>query len=159
MKNLQGIKSNPQPENSRVIPGALFHFLVKGAETEGKYAVMDVTVLPGCEPPMHVHSHEDESYYITEGSINFLIGDETHAANAGDFIVMPKHLKHTFKVLTPSAKMLMLITPAGLDEWFWDNSAPAPDMQILPSLQGPPPADIVTHSIESLLTYGVKMTS
>ena len=36
MELLKGFKSSPSPENTRAIPGAVFHFLAMGNETNGK---------------------------------------------------------------------------------------------------------------------------
>lgn len=155
----KGFLSRPAPENSRAIPGALFHFLAKGDQTEKAYALLQIEVHRGAAPPAHVHAHEHESYYILEGSIKFFVGEEVVVANKGDMVHLPNHLMHTFEVVSESANVLMLISPAGLEQWFWENSAPAPDMKALPPLQGPPPADVITHQVNTLRDYGVEMVA
>ncbi|WP_207425089.1 cupin domain-containing protein [Pedobacter sp. SYSU D00535] len=154
---LTGFLNQPKPGNSRAIPGALFHFLVKGEETGNAHALLKIDVQPGAEPPEHIHSHEDEAYYLLEGKITFKIGEQFFEAAAGDYVYLPKEVSHTFQVKTDVAKVLMWISPAGLDQWFWDNSAPAEDMKPLPAMQGPPPAEVVYHNINTLKDYGVEM--
>ena len=51
----------------------------------------------------------------------------------------------------------MWISPAGLAEWFWDNSVPAPDGKPLPIQQGPPSSQVIEHFVNSLREYGVEM--
>lgn len=149
--------SNPGPENARAIPGALFHFLATGAQTGNSFALIQIEVQRGNEPPAHTHAHEDESYFIIEGHIRFWIGNEVVDAKAGDFIFLPKGVPHKFELQSDTVKELMWIAPAGLDTWFWDNSAPAPDQKALPVMQGPPPPEVVTHFVRSLAAYGVNM--
>jgi quercetin dioxygenase-like cupin family protein len=121
--------SNGTPENSRAIPGALFHFLASGQQTNNLFSLMYIEVHKGNEPPVHVHQNENESYYILEGAIRFWVGNEIIDAKAGDFIHLPKGIPHKFELQSECVKELMLITPSGLEKWFWDNSLPAPDIQ------------------------------
>lgn len=145
------------PDIARAIPGALFHFLAMGSRTDGAYSLMHIEVNAGNEPPAHTHAHEDESYFILEGSIRFWVGDEVKDVHAGEFIHLPKGIPHKFELLTPKVKELMWIAPAGLEQWFWDNSAPAPDESPLPIPQGPPPPEAIAHFVSTLADYGVTM--
>ena|SRR5687767_12430073 len=149
--------SNGTPENTRAIPGALFHFLASGQQTNNSFALIYIEVHKGNEPPAHVHHNEDESYYILEGAIRFWIGNEIIDAKAGDFIHLPKGIPHKFELQSDCVKELMWITPSGLEKWFWDNSLPAPDMKPLPVMTGPPPPEMIAHFVQSLSAYGVEM--
>ena len=157
MELLKGFKSSPSPENTRAIPGAVFHFLAMGSETNGNQSLMKITVQRGAEPPAHTHSREDEAYFILAGSITYTIGEDIITANEGEYVYLPKNVPHKFKVVSEKAEVLMLISPAGLDQWFWDNSAPAPDGKALSIQQGPPPSHIIEHFVNSLRDYGVEM--
>ena len=152
-----GFLSNGTPDNTRAIPGAMFHFLATGQQTNGSYSLIYIEVHKGNEPPPHTHQREDESYYILEGSIRFWIGDQVFDAKAGDFVHLPKGIPHRFEVQSEFVKELMWIAPAGLDQWFWDNSAPAPDMQPMPIMTEPPPPELIEHFVKSLGEYGVVM--
>jgi quercetin dioxygenase-like cupin family protein len=157
MELLKGFKSSPSPENTRAIPGAVFHFLAMGNETNGNQSLMKITVQRGAEPPAHTHSREDEAYYILAGSITYTIGEDIITVNEGEYVYLPKNVPHKFEVVSEKAEVLMWISPAGLDEWFWDNSAPAPDGKPLPFQQGPPPSHVIEHFVNSLREYGVEM--
>jgi hypothetical protein len=37
---LKGFKSAPSTENARAIPGAVFHFLAMGSDSEGRHALI-----------------------------------------------------------------------------------------------------------------------
>jgi len=147
----------PSPDNSRAIPGALFHFLASGEQTGNQFSLIYIEVQKGNEPPAHTHTQEDESYYILEGEIKFWVGDEVFFAKAGDFVYLPKYVPHKFEVQSAMVKELMWMTPTGLEKWFWDNSAPSPNMKALPVATEPPPAEAINHFVQSLAEYGVKM--
>lgn len=149
--------SNGTPENSRAIPGALFHFLADGEQTNNLFSLIYVEVYKGAEPPAHTHKQEDESYYILEGAIRFWVGDKVLDAKAGDFVYLPKGVPHKFEVQSDYVKELMWITPSGFEKWFWDNSAPAPDMKPLPIMTGTPAPEMIAHFVQSLSEYGVEM--
>ena len=157
MNLLKGFKIAPSAENTRAIPGGVFNFLSRGHETEGRHALIRIIVNRGAEPPAHTHSREDESYYILKGSIRYTIGDDVITVHQGEHVYLPKGVSHKFELLTEQAEVLMWISPAGLDQWFWDNSAPAPDGNQLPLPQGPPPAHVIDHFVKSLREYGVEM--
>ncbi|WP_336518260.1 quercetin 2,3-dioxygenase [Pollutibacter soli] len=149
--------SNAIPENSRAIPGALFHFLATGEQTANQFSLIYIEVHKGNEPPAHTHKNEDESYYILEGEIKFWIGDTEYLAKAGDFIHLPKNIPHKFELQSECVKELMWIAPADLGKWFWDNSVPSPDMKPLPLMKEPPSPELVSHFVKSLSEYGVEM--
>ena len=152
-----GFLSNGTQANSRAIPGALFHFLASGEQTNNLFSLIYIEVHKGNEPPAHTHQREDESYYILEGSIRFWVGETVIDAKAGDFIHLPKGIPHKFELQSDYVKELMWITPSGLEKWFWDNSAPATDMRPLPVMTEPPPSEVITHFVQSLSEYGVEM--
>jgi mannose-6-phosphate isomerase-like protein (cupin superfamily) len=58
------------------VVGDVYRFLATGEETNGKYAMWEAIVPPGGGPPPHVHSREEEGFYILEGEITIQIGDE-----------------------------------------------------------------------------------
>ena len=61
-------------------PGDHYTFLVTGEETGGAYFVMQALVPPGGGPPPHIHTREDETFYLLEGQVEFLFGEETIVA-------------------------------------------------------------------------------
>ena len=149
--------SNGTPENSRAIPGALFHFLASGEQTNDQFSLIYIEVYKGNEPPGHTHEREDENYYILEGSIRFWVGEKIIDAKAGDFIHLPKGIPHKFELQSDRVKELMWMTPSGLEKWFWDNSVPATDMRPLPVATEPPPPQVIAHFVQSLSAFGVEM--
>jgi len=73
----------------------VYRFLATGEDTNGKYALWEAIVPPGGGPPSHVHSREEEGFYILEGEITFHIGGERIMTTAGMFANMPVGTRHT----------------------------------------------------------------
>src|SRR6266478_4026482 len=105
-----------QPTEGRTIAvvGDVYRFLATGEDTDGKYALLEAIVAPGGGPPPHVHSREEEGFYILDGAIAFQIGEDRVVATAGTFANMPVGTPHTFKNETDRpARMLISVAPAG----------------------------------------------
>src|SRR5882757_2384642 len=79
------------------VVGDVYRFLATGDDTNGKYAMWEAIVPPGGGPPPHVHSREEEGFYILEGEITLTIGDKRLLTSAGMFANMPVGTPHTFK--------------------------------------------------------------
>jgi quercetin dioxygenase-like cupin family protein len=109
-------------------PGDHYTFLVTGEESGGAYFAMEALVPPGGGPPPHVHSREDETFYLLEGEIEFRLGDDTVTAGAGDFVNVPRGTVHCFRNAgTTTARMILTFTPAGMERFFEETLEPAPN--------------------------------
>ena len=100
------INTPPQGRTIAVV-GDVYRFLATGDDTSGKYALFEALVGPGGGPPPHVHSREEEGFYVLEGEITFTINGERVVATAGMFANMPVGTPHSF--LTQPARL----SPAG----------------------------------------------
>lgn len=146
-----------KPNEGRTIAvvGDVYRFLATGEETNGKYAFWEAIVPPGGGPPPHVHSREEEGFYILEGEITFQIGEERIVATAGMFANMPIGTPHSFKnESSRPARMLISVAPAGLEKMFFEVGVAVP--------QGATTAAPPTKAeIDKLLTvaprYGVEI--
>ncbi len=107
------------------VVGDVYRFLATGEETGGKYALFDAIVSPGGGPPPHVHSREEEGFYVLEGEITFTINGERVVATAGMFANMPVGTPHSFKNEGDKpARMLISVAPAGLEQMFFEVGVP-----------------------------------
>jgi uncharacterized cupin superfamily protein len=106
------------PADGRTIAvvGDLYRFLATGEDTNGKYAMWEAIVPPDGGPPPHVHSREDEGFYILEGEITLQVGEKRIVATAGMFANMPVGTPHSFKNET-ARPARMLIFPSHLPGW------------------------------------------
>src|SRR5262249_44612176 len=88
-----------KPAEGRTIAvvGDVYTFLAPGEDTDGKYALWEAIVPPGGGPPPHVHSREEEGFYVLEGEITLFIDDQRLIASAGTFANLPVGTPHSFK--------------------------------------------------------------
>lgn len=109
------------------VVGDVYCFLATGDETNGKYALWEAIVPTGGGPPLHVHSREEEGFYILDGEITFTIDGKRMVATAGMFANMPVGVPHSFKNESGrSAKVLISVAPAGLEKMFFEVGVPVP---------------------------------
>jgi quercetin dioxygenase-like cupin family protein len=109
-------------------PGDHYTFLVTGEESGGAYFVMEALVPAGGGPPPHIHTREDETFYVLEGQIEFHLGDETIDAGPGDFVSVPRGAVHRFhNAGTETARLILTFTPAGIERWFEETLERAPN--------------------------------
>src|SRR3954447_4483882 len=126
-------------EHTRDFAGTRLTFLADGSDTGGNYSVMDVLVRPGLEPPPHVHTHEDEAYYVLQGSWTFRCGDATSDGRPGTWVFLPRGLMHSF-TLRDEGRALVIISPAGLESVFRELSEPMrAGTEVPPMPTGSPP--------------------
>jgi quercetin dioxygenase-like cupin family protein len=135
--------------------GGYFKVLIDPKQTNDTMALLDMTLPKGVEPPPHFHTHEDETFYLLEGSIRFHIGDKTIVAKPGDAVFAPRQVPHHFIIETESAHFLNLITPGQFMEYFLEFSFPSTALAVVPP-QGPPPAEAIEWMTQQLTQkYGV----
>lgn len=140
--------------------GCLVNVLVDGSQTDGRYAQLEMTMQPGVEPPLHTHTREDETFYLLEGSVEFTIGQHMFVASPGDYVFMPRHIKHGFRVLTPTVKTILTIAPAGFEQYFIDprSAQPATSLTLPPLPQGPPSPEAIAGMVTMLHDeFGVQL--
>ena len=114
-------------------PGDVYRFLVTGAETGGAYFAMEAIVPPGGGPPPHIHTNEDETFYVVEGHSEFLLGDSTITAGPGDFVSVPRGAVHRFHNSSDElARLILTFTPAGIEQFFEQTLERAHDPNAIP---------------------------
>ena len=115
----------PNEGHTISVVGDVYRFLATGEETDGKYAMWEATVPSKGGPPPHIHSREEESFYILEGKITFTIGEEKIVATQGMFANMPVGSLHSFKNTSDKmARMIISVAPAGLEKMFFEFGVP-----------------------------------
>ena len=90
-------------------------FLARTADTP-RFTFGIIEIAPGRVLESHVHQDEDDAFYILEGEMTFVVGDERVAAGPGTFVLVPPGVEHGFanEAAVP-VRMLNLHAPAGFD--------------------------------------------
>ena len=67
--------------------------------------------------PWHIHTREDEYFYILNGAISVHLGRAAYTAGPGSFVFLPRGIPHAWDVEGESATLLMMTVPAMLEEF------------------------------------------
>jgi quercetin dioxygenase-like cupin family protein/ketosteroid isomerase-like protein len=96
--------------------------------TNGGFGLVEGVVMPpGFASPYHTHHLEDEAFYVLEGEMAFVCDGQWMTGSAGTFVFGPRNLAHGFKVIGDApARMLLLCTPGGFEQFVADLSEPSP---------------------------------
>src|SRR5215203_2462948 len=78
--------------------------------TSGSYRVIVGHVPAGEGPPMHIHPHTDEGFYIADGELTFVFPDREVVAGPGTFVFVPRGVQHTAHV-TEALRGLIIYSP------------------------------------------------
>jgi uncharacterized cupin superfamily protein len=103
------------------------------SETAGAYNLSEHIVTAASNPPMHVQMDEDEAFYILEGEIEFEVDGQVALATPGTFAFVARGAAHTFRVLTDTARMLVICSgkPAdNLEDFFLGMGTPATEREL-----------------------------
>ena len=145
-------------ENSRWYMGNVMTFLINSEQTAGGFSMTEYLSKPGNEPPAHVHDREDEFLYVLEGRIHAFIGQEVFSAGQNEGVYFPKYTPHTFKILSPQLRMLIWISPGGVEEYFQDMSEAARSLD-LPEHQANYGEVDMDHALRAGKEYGITFLS
>lgn len=106
---------------ARNVLGSIDIVKVTARQSGGLLGLIEWKEAKGGGPPLHVHSREDEAYYIVSGAVTFFIGDRSVPAPAGTFVFAPKGAAHSWRVDSDEATGLQLMLPGGFESFFLDT--------------------------------------
>jgi quercetin dioxygenase-like cupin family protein len=118
--------------NMRWHAGSLIRMLATSNDTRGEMTGVEVIVRRGLEPPTHTHAREDEAVYILAGEVQFTIGRKRVLGREGEWILLPRGVRHSCEVMGDQAHLLVTYTPGGIEGFFEALSEPAEDSAIPP---------------------------
>ena len=95
---------------------------------------------------------KDEASYILDGQVSVYVGDDVVRAGAGDFLWAPRAVPHAFCVESAQALLLVVATPAGFEQFFFDTGEPAAALTVPPRAAAPPDLDAL---VAALADHGV----
>jgi quercetin dioxygenase-like cupin family protein len=110
--------------------GDTYTIKASAESTNGALGVVEASVPAGGGPVAHAHGRTDEAFYVLSGEVEVLDGGRTFMARAGDFVFIPRGIRHRFKNRgAHSARLLFLFTPAGEERVFRYGDEPQPGVQ------------------------------
>ncbi|MFC8501774.1 cupin domain-containing protein [Pedococcus sp. NPDC057267] len=98
--------------------GSLVTLKATGGQTRGQITVAEFVNPAGFAPPLHRHLAEDELFYVLSGAAEFRCAGRSLHAGAGDFVLLPVGLAHTFLVgQEEPLRALQITTPSGFEDF------------------------------------------
>ena len=109
----------------------------------------------GDSPPLHIHHDEDEIFHVLEGEVRYRVGDREHSAKAGEILLAPKGIPHTYRVESGEARMLT-VTRGGFENFIRAFGRPA-ERDGLPEPFGPPTPEQADALARACLQHGIEL--
>jgi quercetin dioxygenase-like cupin family protein len=134
--------------------GGLVTLKATGATTGGTVAVTEQLSPRGSGSPLHVHTREDEWFFVLEGELTFWVDGKTIVAGPGGFVYGPRDIPHTFMVTSDEARFLLVAEPAGFDDFVRTVGQPAERLEIPPPATEPPDVEALTQVAAS---FGIQI--
>lgn len=119
--------------------GEHWHFLntlqslkVDGDRTGGALTALEFVGPRGFGPPLHSHDVEDELFYVLDGEVRFTSGEVEQVVGEGGTVFLPKQRPHQFQVLSDTARVFQVTTPAQFGDFVRTLGEPAAE-PVLPA--------------------------
>ena len=93
----------------------LWTMLADAGDTAGRWSMMEQLMPSGAGPPPHKHLWSDETFYILDGTITYLLEGEIKTASKGAFVNIARNTRHAFRVDSDTARILNGYTPASME--------------------------------------------
>ena len=133
--------------------GTLARMKLVGEQTAGRFGLWEGVLPHGAAPPLHSH-RQDETFYVLEGELTVWLVEPKLAATAqadppawvntrgrrcgvGAVAFAPGGVPHSFRVESDTARMLVLSTPAGIEDMVRALAEPAQWPWLQPPPDGP----------------------
>lgn len=127
------------PGGLRRFGNSLVAFKLFHADSGDGVGIIEQWLPYGDSPPRHVHHREDEVFHILEGTLRLVVGDEERIAAAGDTLLAPKGIPHSFRVESRAgAHFLTIVRGADFETMVLAASRPT-ELRDVPEAAPPPP--------------------
>jgi mannose-6-phosphate isomerase-like protein (cupin superfamily) len=96
-------------------------------DSDGQLAVFHLLAPPMSGPPLHVHSREDEWFYVLDGELVFEIDGARTTVGPGGSVWLRRGVVHRYQNFGGrDARLLIVTTPGGFHDAFVELSAATP---------------------------------
>lgn len=124
--------SNPGTRASKFVPpgegralhgpgGDVLVHKITSKDSGGTLLLSDYLLPAGGGTPLHVHAHEDETFFVVDGEVTFFVDGKRLVAEAGATVFGPRSVPHCFKNCSGRpARMVLLVTPGENFEKFYE---------------------------------------
>ena len=148
LRNLAFARSEAPPHLG--VAGDTYTIRVSGADTAGRFCLIDMHVPPGGGPPLHRHDFE-ETFSVMEGEIEATFRGRNQIVAAGETIHIPANAPHRFRNSSDTpARMLCICSPAGQENFFLEVGVPV-------ATRTTPPPELDQASQQELIAKALRL--
>lgn len=130
---------------------------VSTSDGQDGISVLEHRVPHGFSPPLHLHRTEDEVFHVLQGEFRVRVQDQEHRLVAGDTLLAPQGIPHTYRVESAQEGRCLTITARGDFERFVRAVSRPAARPELPESAGPPSADGVEALRAAAARYGIEL--
>jgi mannose-6-phosphate isomerase-like protein (cupin superfamily) len=130
---------------------------VRHDEGEDGISVMETLAPHGDSAPLHVHHTEDELFHLLEGELRMRAGDADVTIAAGETLLAPKGVPHTYRVESREGARWLVITRRGDFERFVRSQSRPAERPELPTPHGPPTPEQLEALAAAAGNYGIEL--
>ena len=153
---LKAYKRGPSQEFSTWYMNSLTTYLAEKNDSDGQFGLMEAVLVPGNEPPPHTHTREDELYYVLEGEFDVYAGNDAFKVKQGECVFLQRLVPHAFRIRSPKLRLLLIISPGGLEAAFRGMASPAERLDLPSGMQTYATANL-EKTLQVLTKYGVRL--
>jgi len=128
---------------------------VSGSDDQDGLSILEHRAPHGDSPPLHIHRTEDEVFHILEGEFRLKIDEHEHRLGAGEILLTPKGVAHTYRVESGEGGRWLTITVRGDFERFVRAMARPAERLELPEPAGAPSAEAIQALTATAAQYGI----
>lgn len=111
-------------------------------------SVLEMTLPIGHSPPLHIHRNQDEIFHILEGTMRFHVNGGEMTAHAGQTVLAPRNVPHTFRIESPEgARVLVMTQGPDFENMVREASVPASAAELPP--QAAPTPETIARLVET----------
>jgi quercetin dioxygenase-like cupin family protein len=147
----------PMPANQLWFQNSLVTVRVSMSDGQDGISVLEHRVPHGFSPPLHLHRAEDEVMHVLEGEFRVKVKDQEQRLVAGDVLLTPKGVPHTYRVESVPEGRCQTITVRGDFERFVRAVSRPAERPELPALAGPPSADAIQALKAAAAKHGIEL--
>jgi len=130
---------------------------VRHDEGEDGVSLMESLAPHGDSPPLHVHHTEDETFHVLEGELRIRAGDADVTIAAGETLLAPKGVPHTYRVESPEGARFLVVTTRGDFERFVRALSRPAERPELPTPHGPPTPEQADALAAAAREHGIEL--
>ena len=125
--------------------------LIKAAAetTDGRFFAMEIRAPEGFFSPLHVHRDQDEFFILLNGDMRVQHGGDIFEAETGALVYGPRQVPHSLYVDSDEARMLLILSPSGMEGFFREVGSPADSIEL-------PPPDLELPDRDALMEIGAR---